>query len=350
MDNFMRKQPVECKMEKLANYIMSYELECNRSISKSIFFKKVNKLAQKYELYRELQLFEERLLNLNVDDIVEFDDTNCWLHRNYENMLMCCILGSVELHDRIFRYTGSDTLRYILGDCTHAMCSLVTMNDTSEVDYANTYIKKSSGEYNNSDQTKEATNTFVVSFCDKEIEDDLTLWRLYGDNARGVSIEYEYEEELDLNIFQLARVSYAEKNGNHPKLDFIRELMHLEFEEFKFSLKNWVVWQHFFKPCDYRIEQEIRLLLFYDELIGVPRGKCHEWITTADGITAPILKLGLRKDINSIHFPLKIVGAKFGCNFPEKEINKSTFTVLSEVNKEMYKDFRVSFSKINNYR
>ena len=121
------------------------------------------------------------------------------------------------------------------------------------------------------------------------------MWRLYGNNAKGICLVYDYNnEEFDFSYFMLARVSYANGDKKDNKLDFVAELMQASIGGRKFRLNSWHIWQHFFKPNEYEIESEIRLLAFADELETLLGKYEKRWITTPDSIFAPILLLPLK--------------------------------------------------------
>lgn len=349
-DDFMKNKAIKYnEKEELTNFLNSYERI--RSIPMESFLKKLTEIQGKYNLTKEIKFFSDTLKRQDAVDILEFDDKECWLHRNYENLLMRSILGSETGVAKLCRYSSIDTLRKMLSEGTVAMCSIVTMNDTSEVDYARKYLEGSNIDIREPCSShSNVINTYIMSLCKEKLEDDLTMWRLYGDNAKGVCVQYEVEKLVDDTFFWFADVSYAETRKQHTKLDFIKSLMQLEFEHRRFRLKNWNVWQHFFKPYDYSIEQEVRLLLFIDDLIPLPEGIKKEWITTSDGITAPLITIPINESSSKESFPLKVIGVNLGPKFPEKETIKKTLLELAKKSEGAFPSFTVNESVINNYR
>ena len=89
--------------------------------------------------------------------------------------------------------------------------------------------------------------------------DDLTMWRLYGNDANGVCLCYQVDKDK-MDGFILAPICYANSNGNHPELDVIQKIMNTFVSNRRIILKRFSVWQHFFKPYEYSVEHEVRLL------------------------------------------------------------------------------------------
>lgn len=64
------------------------------------------------------------------------------------------------------------------------MNSIVSMNDKTETDFLGDVIRNYKEEYEQEyDKYLFADKEFITSFTSKI--DDLDMWRLYGDNARG---------------------------------------------------------------------------------------------------------------------------------------------------------------------
>ena len=182
-------------------------------------------------------------------------------------------------------------------------------------------------------------------------DDDLTMWRLYGDDAKGISIEYENPKSLPED-FLFAKVSYAESKEKHSKLDFIGELVNGKIGNRSFRLKQWGQWQHFFKPFEYAVEHEVRLLFFGNHFIYENVQEFEKkWIQTEQGITAPIAVFPCRQAKDKIQFPLKIKGITLGSRLPDKETNKLLIKVhLEETAITSGEKVDVHVSKIDNYR
>ena len=296
-----------------------------------------------------------------VDSLKEsdmhFNNEECFLKPEAESRFMSTLLNDKELPACLYRYSSSAIINRIFEgkECKHSMSSLIVMNDTTEVDYANRYLERKKVDLSKqvlAEERNKSIHAYITSLSVKG--DDLTMWRLYGDNAKGVCMAYSYKkEDIDTAKFMLAYVSYADEDGNDKKLDFVVNLMKSSIGKRKFRLRNWHIWQHFFKPKEYSIEQEVRLLVFADELdISIDHHE-RKWIITSDGIMAPLLLLPLKKqNEREFEYPLTINGIIFGSKFTEKEANRITweYKITNEYNACVGSGFKIKISKINNYR
>jgi len=73
------------------------------------------------------------------------------------------------------------------------MFGIVAMNDKTEGNYVDEYI----GFKRTRDRKNDYINRFILSCCDISLEDDLTMFCMYGDDARGVCINLislDYDE------------------------------------------------------------------------------------------------------------------------------------------------------------
>ena len=193
-----------------------------------------------------------------------------------------------------------------------------------------------------------------------ERNDDLNMWRLYGDDAKGVMLYLNYsplEEQKDSYFF--ANVSYAKDDGKHDELDFLISLLKCSFFGRSFVLKEWYVWQRFFKPYDYRIEHEVRFLCFLDDIDKSLYSNEKKWILDVKtNILFPLLLLPLitssftkqenNDSTKKLLFPFKIERVIIGCKMKESKLNVDiikTFFNRNEKNKVL-----VDESQIDNYR
>ena len=289
------------------------------------------------------------------DDTFGYNNHSIWLDSVTEVRLITTLLNDKEMPSSVYRYASSNILKRLFDneEKMHSMSSLITMNDSTELDYANNYLKGNgldigleSLEY----ERNESIHAYITSLT--TLKDDLTLWRLYGDEAKGVCIEYEVPEGIHSTGFIFAWVSYAEEDKKNHKLDFIASLLKTKLKGRQFVLRGWHGWQHFFKPKEYRVEKEIRLLAYVDNINFNLEGYKRKWITTKEGIFAPLLLLPFNAKDNEIVYPLSIKGIVLGSNFTEKEANKITwaYRITEEYGDCVTPNFNVGLSQIDNYR
>ena len=232
-----------------------------------------------------------------------------------EDELFECFLKKFE-GDKVCRYTSLASLYRTIDEGTQSMCCIVGMNDRSECTYADNYIKDLNVASIPSVKTlyeAGVENRFYILSCMNEQKyDDLTMWRLYGDNTKGVNVLYDVDKN-GLTDFKLYNIDYAEQPGKqgHYALNIIGALMGLKVDGRTFKLRRWNEWKHFFKPYEYKDEMEIRLL--YNKM-NKPASK---WILTSDyQIVCPLMIFSVKK------FPLLIDKIMLGPNCPDIKVNQ----------------------------
>lgn len=317
---------------------------CSTSFLKT---KALNRLMQIIEEWNEGNkgyTFVKRVIKVikqwvysDIDDVLVIHNNHINLNRNYEDCLFQAILGNV-IPKKIYKYSSLDTLSYILNDNTHSMSSIACMNDKSECFYADN--KKSLRDSDNMELSLLLNyKTFITSFtihCPQQLK----MWRLYGQNGKGISIEYDLEQMNLTNEFILAPVSYQEECGTHIELDFIQYILSKAYYGFKLQLKRWYIWQHFFKPFDYKEENEIRLLYTpKDDTLGKLK-----WVT-ANGIYSPMIVFSLKKD--EYEYPLYISKIFLGPGFKEPNTNA---LLMNEKLRSAEQPFKIDTIEIKHYR
>lgn len=270
------------------------------------------------------------------------EETIFYLDRKFEDEIFQSLLG-VYKKNRLCRYTTVNSIFRTCNEQEHSMCCLVCMNDRSEINYA----ERNS---NSSIDTDDINKCFILSCCDEGRKDDLTMFRLYADNAKGVCLEYTINKEmLEQNRFILAPVSYAiNPKQNHPELDFIRKLQEINIHGKSFVLNRYSIWQHFFKPFEYRDEQEIRLFYYKrgEDEVG------YKWIYENNfNIISPIVVFSIQEKEN--HFPLKLSKIILGPLAKEADINVGQLAQLirdKNIDIEGNVDDLIAVSNITHFR
>ncbi len=288
---------------------------------------------------------------LFTEDNLEYDEktASMWLKTDAEDELFKILLKQKEDTESIksvCRYTSLSSLFLIMREGSQVMCSITCMNDKGETSYADKYVGY--GAYaTSSDTIKENNDCFVLSCCNKEIADTLTMWRLYGNDGKGVCIEYDVDLSIiDNNEFFFAPISYGTKKNIHSELDLIRDIRHWNENGWRFALKRWFIWKHFFKSYLFKEEQEIRLL--YIRASDSSEGM--EWIMdSTNGIASRICKF----PINEKNFPLKLKKVIIGPKCPEQGSNVDQFNFMNNQQKIMPNNLMtpaVTRSSIEDYR
>lgn len=280
---------------------------------------------------------------------------------NIENCIFRLLLKDDKLLSKIYRYTTVNTLFAMLNYNSFRMNCLVGMNDTTEVNYVENYITGTNRDFTQAPwQTVDAYNRRFISSCSLK-EDDLTQWRLYAEDSKGVCLVLNINETNLNSKFILKRISYGKPGNTHPELDLIKKII-AELKDklnIDFEFKTLSTWKHFFKPHDYAVEDEVRLLFILNDE-DIKKG----WLlTTSHGILNPYVEFKLNGD----ELPIELTEIVLGPKSPEKEINQKQFeqyirelrrkkkkivvdgneTVVDEYNLSKLK---VSISRIKNYR
>ena len=215
--------------------------------------------------------------------------------------------------DQVCRYTTlSSTFELIKGPKQN-MCSIVCMNDRSENYYADSRVKY---PITGTAQCNENNDTFIISCVDMGMSDKLTMWRLYGDDTKGCNLVYRVNNN-GFPGFYLGRVSYEREDRSHPELKFIENLLNQKLNRgYRFKLRHWNIWKHFFKSYDFSIESEIRLVYFNSYSNNHIDAEI-KWIENPKNKI--VSKMALFSIEDSMSFPLILETIRLGPNVPEKD-------------------------------
>ena len=228
----------------------------------------------------------------------------------------------------VCRYTSLNSLFLTIKNGTQVMCSITCMNDKGETSYADKYV--GFGAFANTSKSIEENNDcFILSCCNIGMKDNLTMWRLYGDDGKGVCLEYDVDlAKVDNKVFFFAPVSYGETMSIHPALDFIRDIRHWNENGWSFSLKRWYIWKHFFKSHLFKEENEVRLLYLW-----TPEETDNtKWILdSTNSIVSRICKFPIPND----RLPLTLKNAIIGPKCPEQNSNVDQFNYMNGLEKVM---------------
>ncbi len=275
---------------------------------------------------------------------------------SFENQFFMRMFGQFN-EKTICRYTTMNTIFSMLNYLSFRMNGLVGMNDKSEVNYVESYLagneKPLSKQHHGS--ITAINNRYITSCTTIANKDNLTLWRLYADDSRGVCLVFNtVDTNLNSHVL-LQKVKYADKDGKHTELELLKEIRRqvVELTGFPFEFRNLGYWKHFFKPYEYSIEDEVRLLIIDDP--SIPSIK-KDWVLTyTHSIVNPIIDFQL----NGSRFPLHLKEVLLGPKCPEQETNKVQLEELvrrkrSEITSKSIdadlKDLKVEMSAIKHYR
>ena len=191
----------------------------------------------------------------------------------------------------------------------------------------------------------EINNAYIVSFSHKDKIDDLTQWRLYGDDAQGVCCVYSIIPHKIKDRFFLHDIKYI----NPKSYGGVINDSHLE------SLRNYIKDQNkltyldlsptifFYKSEIFASEKEIRLLVDNKNTSAYKRNQYQrEWLlTNSNKIPNPYI------DVFLDDIPLNLEKILLGPNMKDVDtIQVQLETMLHQQNINA----KVELSKISGYR
>lgn len=299
---------------------------------------------------RKIKAIYKIIFNENIEEETVYYD---WVKQCY------CFGPNVE--DRVFakypikpakssyfcKYTSLGTLLCILNSGKMRLNSITTMNDPTETQKLFSEGCNFICENENPDDLKKfANNYYLTSFTSSlsdQCEEDLNMWRFYGDDAKGVCLVFESLIE-DHQVFEV----------NYEDLDST-ELMKIETfltvlkeEGIKFSIQSYVDKYLFIKPKEFQTEKESRLII---GTIDQP-----EYTVYSNNIVTPYIerKLTYKKDeadsACNTTFPLKLTRIILGPEMKNKDINKLNLESMIQSKSLFRNRVSVDISKLKCYR
>ena len=304
------------------------------------------------ELKDELNLEQIKALQATFsEENLEYDEAKAsmWLKTEAEDAFFKILLHCKDndgTYKNVCRYTSLNSLFLTMKGRSHVMCSITCMNDKGETSYADKYVGY--GSFASTDNSiKENNDCFILSCCDEGMEDNLTMWRLYGNDGKGVCLEYEVDlSKIENKEFFFAPVSYVLSMNNHPALEYVRKIRHWKNNGWRFDLKRWYIWKHFFKSHLFKEEHEVRLLYIWtDKSQEKPK-----WIMDASNNIASRICVF---PIDEERLPLSLIKAIIGPKCPEQGSNVDQFNYMNRQTKTIPDNWlkpAVKASIIEDYR
>ena len=270
----------------------------------------------------------ERFFEIENNSFVLTDDA--------EQAMFRVLLGRVK--QELCRYSSFGSVFRMLKNQRIYLNNIMNMNDKTEGSYFDSYLLKSDV---NTGVLANMMEYFIMSCSDIMKADDFDMWRLYGDDTKGCCLIFKLPKNNNTD-FKIFPVSYGQKDGSHPEVDFLNALVTYESKGGrKIIIKNLNEWKLFFKPYEYHNEKEVRVLRSH----GRDNIKVEEeyYMNEHYGIASKSLAYGF------MDFPLRLECVILGANFSEKEANSAT---LEELLKECIKDRKVPIkhSECKTYR
>lgn len=278
-------------------------------------------------------------IQLTQEQILYDPTANCYLlkedaGRSILGNLMPEAAGDIK---EIAKYTSFESLIAILESGKIRMNSIVSMNDKTETDFLGDVIRNYEEDYEQEDDKYLfADKEFITSFTSKI--DDLDMWRLYGDNARGACMVFERDAKQSDDLY---KIRYIDPQGKD--IAKVSELMvKLKEMGIRFRLNCLQKYRHFLKHVDYCAEEESRLLVFSEQPDG--------WFINRDnGILTPYMEKALNKAgrMKTREYPFRLRRIILGPSIKEKDANLMQVFYMSH---QYGYYLSVEESRINSYR
>ena len=256
---------------------------------------------------------------------------------------------------QVCRYCTLETLFQTLSNQTIRMYSLAGMNDNSEYRYAWDCFFR---EELPLEETEDCINcTYVLSCSSMKQKDSLEMWRLYGDDGKGVCLIFDVDKPENPLLLAKTIYEFVHENGRKKLDNKWRLLKHLTTElnniGIPLKLRNQNKWLPFFKSGDYHYENEVRLL--YEENDESNNfHTSHDWVlNNANSIFTPYVQFDLsdKGEQQKTNFPLKLKGIVLGPKCPEKEMNAKQIKNMLRRDPSLQRlNIDIQVSKITNYR
>lgn len=271
---------------------------------------------------------------IQITDILYDPASKCFVLKEEveQNMLKDIKPERAAEPDEIAKYTTLDTLVAVLQSGKMRMNSIVSMNDKTEIGFLEEYIRNYKEDF---DKYLFADKEFITSFTTRI--DDLDMWRLYGDNARGVCMVFE---RINKDSDELFNISYiAEKSDVLEKIAKLQDA--LKDNSIRFRMNLLKKYQHFLKLSDYSSESECRLMVNSEKTDG--------WFINRDnGILTPYIEKKLVREVEEDNiYPFRLSGIILGP--ASRELTANMMQVLYMAAQCQYSLF-VKQSKITSYR
>ena len=268
-----------------------------------------NKLA--FDVYNQTYHF----LDWNETSGIEY----LWFSDFFRNLKTSVNKPSPFCNWHVAKYTSLDTALMMLSSKKMRMMSVTAMNDKLEIGHLYGKLCNEDSTYLE-DKTKiyYARQRYITSFTNKI--DDLTMWRLYGDDGKGVCLVFL--EPYDCHYF--FPIDYSGKKSERY-LEAKKICEELYKNGIKFTFKTLEsTWQYFLKPEGFSDEQELRYL-------KIDTSKPDGYLLSSNGMISSYKDYFLLPDEENPDksFPASLQGIILGPNMKNVEVNRFQLEALA---------------------
>lgn len=282
---------------------------------------------------------------ITVDHIEPGDGTTMKLNEIVERKLFDSLFPPF-LESEVCRFTTLASIFSTFDKKTYRMMATEGMNDIED----GTFLwKKLYGEKDQETTLpKERESIFILSCSPIQSVSDLTMWRLYADDTKGVCLEFNVDNAESHDGFYLRKVQY-EDNAPDNIIERFRQVIQTfnEVSKYTFVFNYWDLWSAFVKSKEYAVENEIRLA-YIPSLAKTTKPK-KEWIITkSNQIISEYVDI---KVDSSTPFPIQLKKIWLGVSCPERDVNKKQLKKMIDSTEEFNnRKIDVDLSSVTNYR
>jgi hypothetical protein len=248
---------------------------------------------------------------------------------SYETLLLNVLIEDLEAKDgkiKLFRYSTLEAIFSTLKYFTYRLNGIQGMNDQKEGLFLFEKLFENDQDFN------DRINDIFISSCSTKY-DNLTMWRLYGDNSKGASITLELNEDYKSKPFYIKRLYYR----NFDRIKSKIQLLNAQINELGYNLDSrmFSLFPFFIKSNHYDIEAEVRIL--YDKSLNGDNSttSCEWGISEPYKIIRPYVDIkifkGNSKEYNEI-LPFKIKEIILGPNCPFSKRNIEQIKYYLKIN------------------
>ena len=276
-------------------------------------------------------------INISLDDVCyDWSKDSYFVKPEVEKQIIGSFLNEDE-RDKdkdVVKYTSLQTLLATLISGKIRINSIVGMNDKTETNFMIDMIKNFREPIEEEgDEYLLANRKFITSFSGKK--DDLNMWRLYGDNARGICMVFSFKSQQNSVLKKIQYV--AEEDDIIKRLNqLMLSLKDLNINFYFYLLLNN---QHFIKHKDYKDEDEYRFLLKNEQPVGW-------YINNDNNVLTPYTERELFRNGGNA-FPFELKSIILGPAMVAKDVNLYQIKTLLRTK---YKEINIKLSKIKSYR
>lgn len=214
-----------------------------------------------------LKKFQDEVLN----DLIKTDHLNTSYHGNpetrKETFLSLCSCNKHYIESdyyykqnlKFVHFTTQNKIEKIISSEVIKLFNLSKQNDPLEFKFAANTL-----EINEKYSEKTQKRIYSLSMCESDMYENLTLWRLYGENTKGVGIIIEITNDpIKWKHYHLSTIQY----GLCDKIETYKQ-KRKEFEwknnfRFPLSLDRFLA---FHKSDYFKDEKEVRLIHYIDDI------------------------------------------------------------------------------------